>query len=235
VVRGLLKLGFIGTAGCSLFLQSAVAATVVFPSGQDPVPGWLQSSDAVTLRGTGFLGQQFVRVDSGGSVATFLTTSSLQNAVYGMTAALARFSGPTSWVLEVFAGGNPATGAGVPVGSTLLISASGSVPVASTEDAPTWLAQGTGFSTMSPPAGTPLWLRVRSLGGVLGIDSVLGVENVDTNIFFPAIPPTQVNQGNWNFEETPITGAAAPEPVTASLVACGLGALALWRRRRSLQ
>jgi hypothetical protein len=232
MVRRSAEVLFISTIALALSSHMASAATVVFPSGQDAVPGWVQSSDSVTLNGTGFLGQQFVRVDAGGSVATFLTTSSLQNAVYGMTAALARFSAQTTWVLEVFAGGNPAAGAAVPVGSTLLVSAAGGVPVLSTENAPTWLAQGTGFSTVSPPAGTPLWLRVRAVGGSLGVDSVLGVENRDTNVFFPDAAPNQAGLGNWDFEARPVNTAETPEPVTTGLVGLGLGALAFWRSRR---
>jgi hypothetical protein len=219
------------TALFSVFSGSGRGAAVVFAPGQDPVPGWVQSPDAVTLSSVGFLGDRFVRVSDGGSIATYLTTAALANAVYGMTAAVARFAPATSWVLEVFAGGAPTTGSSVPAGSALLVSASGNSPAVSTEDAPMWVARGTGFSGFSqaPPAGTPIWLRVRAAGGPLGIDSVLGVENTDPNVWFPDEFPTQTNSGNWDFQ----AAAAVPEPMTITMTVFGLSFVGVLRRVRS--
>jgi MYXO-CTERM domain-containing protein len=213
--------------------SSGFAAPVVFSSGEDQVFEWQQSPDAVTLSGTGFLGNRFVRLEAGGSVATLITDTALTNAVYGMTAALARFSSQTTWALEVFAGGEVTLGFGTPAGSTLLISAGGGVPAVSTEDAPLWLAQGTGHSDPSHAiaAGTLIWGRVRAIGGPLGVDSVLGVENVNT-VWFPGENPSKLGITNWNFENDP-RQTSTPEPTTAMLALAGLSLLAVarWRRR----
>ncbi|HET8548591.1 MAG TPA: hypothetical protein VFL57_11330 [Bryobacteraceae bacterium] len=217
-------------------LLSAVApacfgAIVAFPPSEDQVPEWVQSPDAVTLIGTGFLGQRFVRLQAGGSLATYLNPSALGNAVYGMTAAFAIFAPSSSWTLEVFAGGTPEAGTTTPAGSTLLVSASGTLATVSTEDAPVWTARGTGYSSLSltPPAGTPIWLRVRAVGGALGVDSVLGVENADWSIWFPGDPPTRISSTNWDFE-LPAAGDVS-EPLTFALVGPALLALVAARRR----
>ena len=196
----------------------------------------MQSAGAVTLIGNGFLGNRFVRLEDGDSVATWLTPSALSDSLYGMTAALAMFASGASWTLEVFAGGLPEAGSGTPAGSTLLISASGTLPTLSDEDAPVWFARGTGYSTLlqAPVAGTPVWLRVRAVGGALGIDSILGVENNDWSVWFPGSNPTQLRNTNWDFEldselNAPLAGI--PEPATLSLIAPALFALLLFRRR----
>jgi hypothetical protein len=199
------------------------AAVAVYPSFQDQVPDWVQSPDAQTVIGPGYLGDRFVRLQDGGSIATYLTRSSLANAMYLMTAGVAILSPTSSWTLEVFAGGAPEAGATTPVSSTLL----------STEDAPIWAARGTAYSLASqaPVEGTPIWLRVRAVGGALGVDSILGVENVDWSIWFPGDAPSRVrSETDWDFEGD-IATASVPEPLTWALVASALLGLMAWRRR----
>jgi hypothetical protein len=211
------------------------AATVAFPPGDDQVLHWEQSPDAATLIGTGYLGNRFVRLQDGGSVATYITVSALANAVYGMTAAIARFSPSANWTLEVFAGGIPTLGSGVPAGSILLLTTSGTVPVDSTEDAPNWLARGTDHSVVSgaPAAGAAVWGRIRASGGSLGVDSVLGVENLSA-YWYPGQDPARTdNLTNWDFELNPLQDET-PEPSTLALF--GTGCLVfLTLRRRSVK
>ncbi|HET8548757.1 MAG TPA: PEP-CTERM sorting domain-containing protein [Bryobacteraceae bacterium] len=214
----------------------AAASTIVFSSGSDQVLEWEQSPDAVTLAGPGFLGSsRFVRLEAGGSVATMITTSALGNSVYGMTAAIARFSPAATWTLEVFAGGPITLGSGTPAGSVLLISNAAADPDVSTQDAPNWLARGTGYSELAaaPAAGTPIWGRIRATGGSLGVDAVLGVENFP-NIWFVGENPSKSPITNWSFELDPIrqSSDSVPEPSTAVLAAAGLTLLALGRRIR---
>src|SRR5512147_722594 len=79
--------------------SQAFSATLAFAPSEDQVPQWVQSADAATLVGPGYLGQRYVRLEDGGSVATYLTTSALANAMYGMTAGLAIFAPTSSWTL----------------------------------------------------------------------------------------------------------------------------------------
>jgi hypothetical protein len=215
----------------SLALASAPAArsgVVAFAPSEDQVPQWVQSPDAVTLVGSGYLGQRFVRLDDGGSIATYLTVSALANATYGMTAAIAMFAPASNWALEVFAGGAPEAGSTTPAGSTLLVAASGALGTLSTDSDPVWTAYGTGYSTLAqaPAAGTPVWLRVRAVGGALGVDSILGVENVDWSVWYPGEEPTRLAGTNWDFEVFDV-----PEPMTVWLVAPALLALFAASRR----
>ena len=212
--------------------SSAFAAPLAFPPGQDQVLSWEQSSDAVTLIGSAYLGTRFVRLSNGGSVAAYITEASLADAVYGMTAGIARFSPTSQWTLEVFAGGAPTLGSSVPAGSTLLISASGAIPIDSSEDLPVWLARGTGHSNavVAPPAGTPVWGRIRVNGGGLGVDSVLGVENVSA-IWYPGDPASRGPVTNWDFENVQLQ-AELPEPSTFLMFASGIAVVAMSRFRR---
>jgi hypothetical protein len=215
----------------ALLAGPSQAGTVVFGPGDDQVYDWLQSPDAVTLSGTGFLGTRFVRLDDGGSIATLLTAAALENAMYGMTAAFARFAPESQWTLEVFAGGEMTLGDGVPAGAKLLISNAGGVPNTSTEDNPAWVARGTGDSplSVSPPAGSVIWMRVRASGGALGVDSVLGVENV-TGVWYPGSTPSTQQITNWDFENDP-PFADTPEPSTLALMGAGLFVMGLGRNR----
>jgi hypothetical protein len=225
--------------GIALLLSLAAAGTAAptaFSPEQDQVMQWTQTADAVTLLGDGFLGHRFVRLEDGDSVATYITTSAIADSMYGMTAALALFAPGAMWALEVFAGGTPEAGSLTPAGATLLISASGSLPTVSNEDDPEWYARGTGHSPLlyAPAAGVPVWLRVRAIGGSIGVDSVLGVENDDVSIWFPGSDPTQLGNTNWDFEldsqaNAPLNGV--PEPVSLSLTAPALLALFCLRRR----
>jgi hypothetical protein len=134
----------------------------------------------------------------------------------------------------VFAGGAPEAGNTTPVGSTLLVSASGTLETVSSEDAPVWMARGTGYSALqqAPAAGDPIWLRVRAVGGALGVDSILGVENDDWSIWFPGESPTRLASNNWDFEmATANTAADVAEPLTLSLLGPALLALFAVRRR----
>jgi hypothetical protein len=203
------------------------SSVVAFGSSQDQVPQWVQSPDAVTLVGKGYLGDGFVRLEDGGSIATYLTTSAVANAMYGMTAAFAIFAPTTTWTMEVFAGGAPEASLTTPSGSTLLVSASGTLDSLSTDSDPLWSARGTGYSRLAqaPVEGTTIWLRVRAVGGALGVDSILGVENFDLSVWFPGDVPTRVSGTNWDFEM-----AAVPEPLAFWLVAPALLALAAARR-----
>jgi hypothetical protein len=208
--------------------QSAWCGVVAFTATQDQVLQWVQSPGAVTLVGNGYLGQRFVRLEDGGSIATYLTTSALANAMYGMTAAFAMFAPTSTWTMEVFAGGAPEATSTTPAGSTLLVSASGTLDTLSTDIDPVWTARGTGYSSVAqaPVAGTPIWLRVRAVGGALGVDSILGVENVDSSIWFPGDVPTRFAGTNWDFEV-----AEVPEPFTLWLVAPALLTFFTTRRR----
>jgi hypothetical protein len=217
-------------ASLLLMASGAGAATVVFGPGDDQVLQWEQSPDAVTLAGQAYVGQRFVRLSAGGSIATLITPAALENAVYGMTAAFARFSSDSAWTLEVFAGGD-LTLSGTPAGATLLISSTGGDPNQSDEDHPVWLARGTGNSGAGPlAAGTVVWGRISAMAGTLGVDSVLGVENISTH-WYLGDNPAQTSITNWDFEIDPFQ-ADIPEPSTFALLATGLAVLAFGRTRR---
>jgi hypothetical protein len=189
-------------------------------TGSNTPLNWV-SANAFTNQCCGFMSQAgdptpadlaYAQLFPSGVLAAYITNSALANAIYGFTAAIGGIGASSpSYTFELFAGGAPAaTGTG---GGTALPIGAMTTPVVGPGSgfAPSWTVGGVEAAS-TVPAGTPVWLRITAPGGELGVDAVLGVE--------------ELQNGNG----TP-PGGAIPEPFTMGLVGSGLLGFALWRRR----